>query len=145
MNAKKGLNMLGVLIGIAVIVFGVLCIANPADSYSTNSSEYASFGADFYTYQYQATTDAVRNTAVTANNIRELGEMIATYAGVAFIVAGLLIMIYFSKTLVDIKIEKESLASPIAATPAVTEYAFAEKEQEEVIPLPQAPAEETAE
>ena len=124
MKAKKRLNMLGVLIGLVVIVFGVLCIANPADSYNTQSADYASFGADYYTYQYQATRDAVSNTAVTANNIRELGEMIATYAGAAFIVAGLLIMIYFSKANVDLKLEKELIAKPLAVPPAETVFDY---------------------
>ncbi|MBR2415043.1 MAG: hypothetical protein IKB13_11130 [Clostridia bacterium] len=121
MNAKKMLNIIGAVIGVIVIILGVVFIATPADSYYTDSADYASFGADFYTYQYQATRDAVTNTAVTANNIRELGEKVALYAGMAFILAGLLIVLYFAKNLLDCCPAKaQPIASPIAAAPAET-------------------------
>ena len=101
MTAKKILNFFGIILGIAAIVFGVMFITDPPYSYSTTTSDYASFGADYYTYQYQATRDAVRNTGATANTLGNIGEELALYAGMAFILAGLFIMIYFMKSMID--------------------------------------------
>ncbi|MBE6813558.1 MAG: hypothetical protein E7523_11860 [Ruminococcaceae bacterium] len=131
MNAKKYLNSFGILIGVVVILIGVLCISYPADSYkSTYIADNASFGADFYTYQYQATRDVTSNTAAIDATIDDLSEKVARYAGAAFITAGLLIMIYFFKELIDMMPEKSfPTATPIAVTYGETAIENAPQEQ----------------
>ncbi|MBQ3049381.1 MAG: hypothetical protein IJC94_05445 [Oscillospiraceae bacterium] len=99
MTKGKGFNVVGVLLGIAVVIWGIVFMFTPADHYSTYSSKSASFGADYYTYQYEATVDAVHNTAVTANNIRDIGRKLAVYSGSAFVVGGLLIVLHYGKCL----------------------------------------------
>ena len=90
-------NLIGLILGLAIVIAGVIFAAAPADSYHTSSPKSAEFGADFYTYQYDATRIAADNAAVTANNIRELGHAIALYTGFSFIFAGLLIAVHFGK------------------------------------------------
>jgi len=107
---KKIWNLVGAIVGVIVIIMGIAFIFTPADTFSTESVKDASFGADFYTYEYQATQAAAHNTAVTANNMRELGEKLALYAGMAFVVAGLLITLHFLK---------EMTSEPKAAPQAV--------------------------
>lgn len=98
-KAAKILNIVGIVLGIAMILIGIIFINNPPMSFNTISAKDASFGADFYTYQYEVTGYAVRNTAVTANNIRELGEKIALYAGTFFAMCGAFIALFFGVNL----------------------------------------------
>ena len=99
MNLKtaKTWNLIGIVLGIIVLLVGIFFISNPPTAYYTMSPETATFGSDFYTYQYDATRDAAMNTATTANNIRELGGMLAIYNGCEFIVGGLLIILHFAR------------------------------------------------
>lgn len=114
MKEEKTWNLIGCILGIVVIIAGIYFAASPADSYSTSSVRDASFGGDFYTYVYDGVRTAVDNTAVTANNIRELGAMLALYSGALFVVLGALIEIHFAKLLL---VEKtpEAADSPSAA------------------------------
>lgn len=97
---EKFWNMVGAGLGALIILLGIIFLCSPADSFHTESADYASFGADYYTYQYEATTIVATNTAVTANNLRELSEKLASYTGTAFLMAGLLITAHYSKKLV---------------------------------------------
>lgn len=97
MKKAKAWNYLGLVIGLLVIVIGITFIFTPADSYSTNSADDMAFGADFYTYQYEATQIATENTAVTANNIRELSNKVALYSGTLFILLGTLVVLHYGK------------------------------------------------
>ena len=121
---KKIWNIVGAAIGVVVIIMGIVFAATPANTYSTDSADTASFGADFYTYQYKATKIVAQNAAVTANNLREVGEKMALYAGMAFIVAGLLITLHFVKELTSMpKAAPQFVAvqpSPVPVQPQVT-------------------------
>ncbi|NCE64397.1 hypothetical protein D1159_07290 [Pseudoflavonifractor sp. 524-17] len=99
MKKERTWNRIGCILGVIVILAGIVFMTTPADSYSTTSVQDASFGADFYTYVYEGVEAASRNAAVTANNIRELGEKLAVYSGFLFIVLGILIEIHFAKLL----------------------------------------------
>lgn len=90
-------NLIGCILGVVVFLVGVVICVTPPDSYSTSSTDYATFGADFYTYQYEATRAVASNAAVTANNLREMGHAQAHYAGVLFMVIGLLTTISYGK------------------------------------------------
>ena len=117
MKKKKTwtLNLIGCILGIVVIIAGIYFMASPADSYSTSSVKSASFGADFYTYVYDGVATAVANTAVTANNLRELSGKLALYSGFLFLVLGVLIEIHFCKLLLQ---EPESEKHNVSDAPS---------------------------
>ncbi len=97
MKREKAWNLIGVAIGVIIIITGILFCATPADSFSTTSVDTASFGGDFYTYEYKATRAAANNAAVAANNLRELSKKTANYVGCGFIFAGLLVTLEYAK------------------------------------------------
>lgn len=97
LKSVKFWNMVGVIAGIAIIILGIVLACTPADSYVTSTSKDVKFGADYYTYQYEASRNAAGNAAVAANNLREVGEKLALYAGLLFIVIGLLTTIKYAK------------------------------------------------
>ena len=78
---KKTWDIIGALLGLAILIVGVIFAIVPPESYRANSVDRISFGADYYTEQYNATRVAVDNTAVTANNLREIGQAQAHYFG----------------------------------------------------------------
>lgn len=110
-------NILGLILGFAVVVMGIVLIFTPAHSFSASSADYASFGADFYSYQYDATRIAAGNAAVTANNIRELGGKLALYAGLAFVITGLLIVLHYAKCLATAPRAAAPVFQPEAVAP----------------------------
>ena len=79
-------------------VVGVIFAIVPPESYRANSVDRISFGADYYTEQYNATRVAVDNTAVTANNLREIGQAQAHYFGFFFITIGALTILHYGKS-----------------------------------------------
>lgn len=90
-------DYLGLCVGIFAIVVGIVFLLTPPDSYYTSSADVASFGADYYTYQYDATRIVASNAAVAANNIRELGVALSNYSGFFFIITGMLVLIHYGK------------------------------------------------
>ena len=113
---EKYWNLAGVALGLLVIIMGIVFMCTPADSYSTRSADNVTFGGDFYTYQYEATRYAVSNTAITANNIRELGGKIALYAGFGFIVCGALIVLSYGKKLALCMVPETETEIPACST-----------------------------
>ena len=97
MKKEKSYNLMGIIVGIIIIIAGILIMFTPADSYTTRSVKSYTFGADYYTEQYAATEAVVGNTAVTANNLRELGAKLAQYVGLAFVFSGILVCIEYGK------------------------------------------------
>ena len=114
LKTEKFWNMAGAILGVIVLLVGIIFMCTPPETYSTRSAESVTFGADYYTYQYEATKYAVSNTAITANNIRELGKAISGYAGFGFVVAGLLITMNYGKKLVMALPETPTAVAPIA-------------------------------
>ena len=100
MKKEKILNLIGIVLGIAIIIAGISIMKNPAETWSTSSVDSCRFGADFYTEQYAATRAAAHNAATTARNIDSLGEKIAQYAGLAFIFSGALVCLTYGKNYV---------------------------------------------
>lgn len=115
MRKEKTYNLIGFIIGIVMSVVGLITVFTPADTYSTQSAEHCVFGADFYTEEYAATRAAVSNTAVTANNIRELGEKIAQYCGLSFVFAGCLVSLSYAKKLFCVSADKEEKQENISS------------------------------
>ena len=56
MTKGKGFNVVGVLLGIAVVIWGIVFMFTPADHYSTYSSKSASFGSRFYHFRCRIQT-----------------------------------------------------------------------------------------
>ena len=112
MNNEKKWYLLGVLLGILVIVAGIIFMATPAKAYGGSTPEYASFGADYYTYQYDATRDVASNVRVVTEAVNELSASVSLYAGAAFVVAGLLILLSNGKKLAMLKAETAPVFIP---------------------------------
>lgn len=90
-------NLIGCILGVVILLVGVVFCVTPPDSYNTTSTDYATFGADYYTYQYDATRAVASNAAVTANNLREIGHAQARYVGVLLMVIGALTVVCYGK------------------------------------------------
>jgi hypothetical protein len=97
LSNKKLWNWFGMAIGIAFVIAGIIFAKNPPESYSTWNPDYATFGGDFYTYEYDATRTAALNAGTIASNIRELGEFLAKAIGTAMISVGALVIVHYGK------------------------------------------------
>ena len=98
LNTKKrisGFAVFGIVLGLALIAVGIYMSSKKMgysfDIYETD----ASFGADFYTYEYSATRSAAMNTG----NIGHLLEGIYKDAGVIVSIIGGVVVAYFGRNL----------------------------------------------
>ena len=126
MKREKIFNLIGIIIGIAIIIVGCTVMFdkhvtapnlnndNVNISVSDTTSD-ASFGADFYTYEYDATQAAANNTAISADNSTVIAENSTTIAnrmsnftaniidkisycaGIAFKITGILVLLSYAK------------------------------------------------
>lgn len=90
-------NWAGVLLGIVTIIAGVVFLFKDPDHYYTSTVSSASFAGDFFTYEYKATSAVATNTVAAVRTIRELEDVVLKLGGLAFMVAGALIVIHFGK------------------------------------------------
>ena len=81
---KKMFRTVGMILGIVVVVLGLYLAFGFGESYHGSSTYSYSFGADYYTEQYQATENA-------ADNILALGEYIDSLVSFGLKVTGLII------------------------------------------------------
>lgn len=80
---KKSWNIIGMITGIAAVIFGVYLLASTSgDHYSSMISSYIKFGGDFYTEVYSAASRA-------ANVLRFQYEMLRISISTAFILSGI--------------------------------------------------------
>lgn len=99
-RSEKIWHGLGCGLSVLMIIVGIVFALTPPQSYRTETAENnVSFGADFYTYEYEATQIAGSNSAVTANNLREIGTAQAHYVGAAFVAVGLFSLLHFARKL----------------------------------------------
>lgn len=117
MKKEKMFNLIGIILGIAIIIAGISIMKNPAETWSTSSVDSYRFGADFYTEQYAATRAAAHNAAATARNIDSLGEKLAQYAGLAFIFSGALVCLTYGKNYVCSSASLVEQAETVEAKP----------------------------
>ncbi len=98
-KSHKLWDILGAAIGGVAILAGLVLFVAAPEHYSTHSSDgHASFGADFYTYIYSAADAAAANTAVTANNLREMGTTQAKQVGACLMLLGALVAVHYGKS-----------------------------------------------
>ena len=92
---RSGFAVLGILMGILIIVIGVIMII-AANSKLYSFRDYvreASFGADFYTYEYSATRIAVMNTGQLGIVMKDL----MTLGGAFIALFGFIVIAYFGE------------------------------------------------
>ena len=65
--------------------------------YSSANTDYATFGGDFYTYEYHATCAAAQNAAATASFLEDLVDYLMLALSGGTIAAGALITVIFGK------------------------------------------------
>ena len=69
---KEKFSKIGMIVGIIIVILGIVIFFDiPEDSVFEHTASL-SFGADYYTYQYEATQNV-------ANNIITLGRMVSKY------------------------------------------------------------------
>lgn len=86
MQTKKVFSIIGIIIGCIMLFMGVFHQTPSFDG--GTMSTYTSFGADFYTEEYQATAQA-------ATNVYNLGQFEEEIFDMALIFAGLIVICYF--------------------------------------------------
>lgn len=98
---KKTFSIIGILSGIAVIVFGVTLLTKEF-SYSFNRPliEY-SFGADFYTEIYAATFDAANSLYSIGQLLEDIAGLVAHGFGYLLIAFGLFDICFFCTRMED--------------------------------------------
>lgn len=96
-SKRKLWNWAGLVLGIVTIIAGLVFVFTDPDFHGTSGASSASFGADFYTYQYKATQAVAANTISTVAYLRQIEATLMRIGGMAFMVAGALIVIHFGK------------------------------------------------
>ena len=101
--------LVGILAGIVVIILGITVMDSFHGAWSDTS---VSFGADFYSYSYKATARA-------ANNVDELGDLLATAFGYLLIAMGLFDCCYFGLKFATVpkEISEPAPEAPVSAEP----------------------------
>ena len=119
LQSKKTWNLIGMALGIAILVTGLILIFALPISTNWDYADYASFGADFYTYQYKATKVVASNTAQISRGLENLSEAIATAFGVLLIAVGALTSLNYGKKFFteDMPEVVESVKAPDDAKP----------------------------
>ncbi len=99
---KKIFSILGMAGGLLLIILGFLTIfGNFGDAiYSVESSYgydsgYATFGSDYYTYSSNNMAEAASGAAATANNLREISDLLRNSLGWFMMMFGLAIICGF--------------------------------------------------
>ncbi len=111
MKKEKIFNLIGMIIGIAAIITGIVLIVAPP-VYSTDWVKDASFGADFYTYVYSAARYAANNAADIAHYTKDI---LSIFGGLSFIFAGLLATLHYAKLffVTPILVKDERVIPPV--------------------------------
>lgn len=99
---KKKFSIFGIFLGLVVAFIGLCLILGFKENYHGSTTLSYSFGADFYTEEYNATENA-------ANNIEELGyyfenviKFVLKVMGFLVIALGGVIICYFSCKLAEV-------------------------------------------
>jgi len=89
--------VLGMLIGMALLAFGVYVMFGWKKPYTSGSSARStSFGGDFYTYEHEATVAAANNVYALEKRYVDYIKDQYTFTGIFFIFTGAITTVYFS-------------------------------------------------
>ena len=115
MKKGKKWNILGCIVGVLVIILGIWFVFTPVFYLPLHTEGIAHhiFGGDFYTYEFEATRAAAVNAGQAVSYIYNLGEKMALYGGLSFIIAGILIILHYGKCLSNIP-KKDKNIDPTA-------------------------------
>ena len=137
---KKAFSIIGILVGIAFILVGIMSMSGAFSGSSTYpdgsflfDSGYAEFGADYYTYSVNNTAEAAEAARAAAYNVIDVTDFLASFCGIFSILFGILVICAFGVVLGCCN--KETVTATTNADEAPAEEAPAEE----------SPAEEPAE
>lgn len=97
LQSKKLWNLIGIILGLSILIFGLVLSGKEPYRYSSAGTDYATFGGDFYTYEYHATCAAAQNAAATASFLEDLVDFLMLALSGGTIAAGALITVIFGK------------------------------------------------
>lgn len=97
LHSKKLWNLIGIILGLFILIFGLVLSGKEPYRYSSAGTDYATFGGDFYTYEYHATCAAAQNAAATASFLEDLVDFLMLALSGGTIAAGALITVIFGK------------------------------------------------
>lgn len=97
LQSKKLWNLIGIILSISILIFGLVLSGKEPYRYSSANTDYATFGGDFYTYEYHATCAAAQNAAATASFLEDLVDFLMLALSGGTIAAGALITVIFGK------------------------------------------------
>ena len=97
LHSKKIWNLIGIILGLSILIFGLVLSGKEPYRYSSAPTDYATFGGDFYTYEYHATCAAAQNAAATASFLEDLVDFLMLALSGGTIAAGALITVIFGK------------------------------------------------
>ena len=100
---KKTLSVVGLIIGLAFVVVGILSVSRalggdasyPSSAPYMYDSGYASFGADYYTYSVNNSAEAASAARTAAYNIVCVSDFLLTFFGLSSMLFGLMVMCGF--------------------------------------------------
>ena len=121
---KKAFSIVGMFVGIAFIVVGILATSgtfggntsSPSSAPSAYDSGYASFGADYYTYSVNNSAEAASAARTAANNIGDIAEFMVTFGGIVSILVGLAVLCGFGYAFASVNAGVVNM--PVAAVAA---------------------------
>lgn len=101
---KKFFSILGIIVGIALVVMGIVCLAGglsgrvrtPETASRSGygiynyKNGYANFGTDFYSYVNNNTAEAADAAQTTAENLIDIHELLKNGFGLMMLFAGLI-------------------------------------------------------
>ena len=94
-DAKKIFCILGMISGIAAAGIGLYMAFGFSGDFSGNFTKMAEFGADFYTYQYDATRNAAENTRILGNFLESAARFAFLTGGLITAAAGIAVFCFF--------------------------------------------------
>ena len=136
---NKRFCVIGMIVGIITVLIGLYVAFGYKASFNGTYTDSASFGADFYTYIYEATSDASYNVAALGNLVSKALSFIVRSLGFLLMSIGGAITCFFGYKMDCIKKDTK----PVLNLPDFSEPVKPEepKEDEWIVP---APEEETA-
>lgn len=112
---KRKLSIIGIIVGIYFILFGILSISGALGSAtafggsSPYDSGYASFGGDYYTYSVNNAAEAASAANAAASNLRHISELLCNVCGVFLIGLGTATICGFGIVLCSVNNEKKQV------------------------------------